>query len=121
MKKQRICQALFLLFLTANREPVLIFLTGRKSTPDMALGLVDIQDDSGAGSEGRIDMFKPVCHILVNRALADSKFFCSLTYCGIVIDDVIGDCNRPFFNIIFHECPSEHVFYILLGKEEKYV
>lgn len=42
MKKQQICQVLFLFFLTANREPVLIFFPGRKSTANVALGLVDV-------------------------------------------------------------------------------
>lgn len=43
-------------FLTADRQPVLVLLSGRQSAADMAFRLVHIQDDAGAGGQGRIDV-----------------------------------------------------------------
>lgn len=43
----------------ADRQPVLIFFSGSHSTPDVALRLVQVQDNSSLSSQRRIDGDKP--------------------------------------------------------------
>ena len=42
-----------------------IFISGSKSAPDMPLGFVCIQNFAGSGGEGRINLNKTFCYILM--------------------------------------------------------
>ena len=58
--------------------------------------------------------------ILVHRRLADPEFLRRLPYCRIMVYDVIGNGNCPFFDIFLHEAASENVFYIILIVRRNY-
>ena len=94
----------------ADRQPVLVFLPCSHSAPDVAFGLVQIQDHSGLSSKRWIDGDKSLRAVLMDCALAYPKPFCSLTHCSVVIYNVIGNGYSPFFNIIFQRKTPQNTF-----------
>ena len=60
------------------------------------------------------------CYFYMHRRLADPEFLRRLPYCRIMVYDVIGNGNCPFFDIFLHEAASENVFYIILIVRRNY-
>lgn len=46
-------------------ELVLVLLLRRQAAADVALGLVDVQNDAGLGGEGRVDVDEAVGNVLM--------------------------------------------------------
>ena len=87
-----------------------ILLSGSHAAPDVPLGFVYVQDDAGLGSQGRIDVLKPVRNILMYRGLADSELLCRAPHRSVVFYDIIGDFHGPFLNIVLQETPLNSLF-----------
>ena len=77
-----------------------VFFPRCHTAPDMPLGLIYIQYNSGAGRQCGINAWQPLGNIFMYRRLADAKLLCCLTHSSIVFYDVIGDCYSSFFNVI---------------------
>lgn len=82
-----------------------IFLPGCQPSPYMPLGFVYIQYGPGLGRKSGVDLLKAFGDIFMYRTLTDPKLLCRLTDGGIVFNNIIGDADRSFFNIIFHGNP----------------
>ena len=102
----------FILFLilAADLKPVLVFLFRCHPAPDVAFRFVDVQHHPGAGGQRRIDMFQAVGDVFMHCTLADPKFLCRLPDCGVAVYNVVGNGNRPLFDIFFHGKPPEILF-----------
>ena len=83
--------------------PVEIFLPGRQTSADMSFGFIYIQNLSGLSGQRRIDLCQSVRDILVHGGLGYAERLGRLPYCGIVINDIIGDRHRSLLNIIFQK------------------
>ena len=80
-----------------------ILLPCSKAAPDMAFGFVDIKHLPGFCRQGRIHLPQTLRHILMYRRFTHPKLLCRLPHCGLVLDDIICDLNRPLLNIILQE------------------
>lgn len=76
----------------------------------MAFGLVHVQHNPGLGCQGRVNVLKPVSHILMYCGFTNPEFLRRLPYRGIVVYDVIGDGYRAFFNILLQNESPEDFF-----------
>lgn len=93
------------LILTADCQPVLVFLFCCHPATDMTLRFVNIKNHTCLGCKGWIDMFQAICHVLMYCTFADPEFLRRLPYRRIVVYDVIGNGHRPLFDIIFQGLP----------------
>ena len=80
-----------------------IFFFRCHSSPDMALGFVDIANLSCLRCQRRIDLDDSLCYILMYGTLTNSKLFCGLTHSGIVLNDIICDIYDSLLDITFHK------------------
>ena len=93
---------------------VQIFLFRGEPSPDMALGLVQVQHLPGLCGQSGIDLHETLGHVLMYRALADPIGLCRLPYCGIVVNDIIGDADGALFDIILQRnTPLRYLFSIV--------
>ena len=54
-----------LVLLAADLQAVLVLLPGGHTAPDMTLGLIHIQDDSGLGCKGGVDVLQAVGYVFM--------------------------------------------------------
>ena len=54
-----------LVLLAADLQAVLVLLPGGHAAPDMTLGLIHIQDDSGLGCKGGVDVLQAVGYVFM--------------------------------------------------------
>ena len=84
-----------------------IFFFCRQSPANMALWFIDVQYLANLCSQCRIYLPQPFRAVFMYRRLADSIFLCCLTYCRIMLYNIICDFNRSFFNITFQKKPLQ--------------
>jgi len=90
--------------------PVKIFLSCCHAAAKMTLRLVDIKNLANILSKNMIDSGKPLRHILVNCALADSEAGCGLPHGGFAVNYVLRYRNCSFLNISFQCIPPSKWF-----------
>ena len=54
-----------LVLLAADLQAVLVLLPGGHTAPNMAFGLIHIQDDPSLGCKGRVDMLQAVGYVFM--------------------------------------------------------
>ena len=91
---------------------VQIFLLRGKPSSDMAFGLVQVQHLPGLRRQGGIDLHETFGHVLMYRALADTKGLRRLSHRGIIVDDIVGNADGTLFDIILQR--NTPVGYFLL-------
>lgn len=100
-------------FPAAGLQPVLIFLLGSQAAADVALRLIDVQHHPCLGRQSRVDVGEAVGDVFMHRTLRYSKLFRCLPHRSILVYDVIGDLDRPFFDIFLHGSSPGNVLYII--------
>ena len=58
----------------------------------------------------RIDLHQSLCYILMYRTLTDPKLFRSLPYCRIVFNNIVGNIDCAFLDIIFQRKSPQNTF-----------
>lgn len=91
---------------------VQVFLLCGKPSPDMPLRFVQVQHLPGLHGQGGIDLHETFCHVLMYRALADTKGLRRLSHRGIIVDDIVGNADGTLFDIILQR--NTPVGYFLL-------
>ena len=100
-------------FPAAGLQPVLIFLLGGQSAADVALRLVDVQHHPGLGRQGGSDVGEAVGDVCMYCPLRSPQLCRRLAHRSILVYDVIGDLDRPFFDIFLHGSSPGNVLYII--------
>ena len=72
---------------------------GGDAAPDVALGLVELQDLPGLEVESPVIERQPLGDILVDRGLADAELRGGGTDRRLVLDDVLGQRGGPLLDI----------------------
>ena len=76
---------------------VLILFLGRKPAADVPLLFVFLQHLFDLFIQLGTDLFEPLGHIFMYRALGNGKAPCRLADGGVLLDDVLRQPHSPFF------------------------
>ena len=76
----------------------------------MALGLVELEYLVDPAEERTVYRLKALGKILMYSGFADAKSLGSLTYSGIMVDDIVSNGDRSFLNIILQEVTPQNTF-----------
>ena len=71
------------------------------------------QHHPGLGRQGGVDVGETVGDVFMYRTLRYPKLFRRLAHRSILVYDVIGDLDRPFFDIFLHGSSPGNVLYII--------
>lgn len=86
-----------------------IFLTCSHTAADMAFGFVLLQNAVAFAVQVTVYAEQSLVYVLVNGGLADVENFCRAAYGSVVVDDVTGNFQNPFFYVVFHLNPPDYV------------
>lgn len=79
-----------------------VFLFCGQAAADVALGLVGIQDQSGGGGQGGVDLGEAFGDVFMYRRLGYSELPRRLAHRSFCVYDIICDLDSSFFDIIPH-------------------
>ena len=82
----------------------------------MPLRLIHIQHLPGFLCQCMVDHLQPFCYIFMYRAFTDTKLPCSLSYCCIVLYDIICGFNDPLLDIIFQKYPPANIVFTMYAE-----
>lgn len=91
---------------------VQILLLRGKSSPDVALGFVQIQYLPCFHRQCGIDLHETLCHVLMYRAFAHPESLGCLSDGRVAVDDIVCDADGTLFDIILQR--NTPVGYFLL-------
>lgn len=100
-----------ILIITMFMTLVQIFFLCRHPAPNMTFWFIHIKDLSGLFCQCWVNLNESVSNVFMYGTFANPKSFGRLPNCGIVFDNITGDINCSFLNIIFQKnIPSNTVF-----------
>lgn len=87
-----------------------IFFLCSKSSPDVPFGFVYIQHLPGFRRQSGVDLSQAFGYVLMYRTFTHPVRFRRLPHRGIVVDDIIGDTDGTFFDIILQRNTPQEYF-----------
>lgn len=88
-----------------------ILLPRRHPAPDVPLGFIHIQNLSDFLCQRGVNGLNSLRTILVRCRLTDPEFLRRLPHRRIIVYNILGDFNRPLFDITFQKIPADILFY----------
>ena len=89
---------------------VLIFFLRCHPAPDVTLRFVHVQYLSCFLCQRRIDLHQSLRYVLMYRTLTDPKLFRRLPYRRIVFNNIVGNIDCAFLDIIFQRKSPQNTF-----------
>ena len=93
---------IYLSFILTHLMLMQVFFSGCKTTSDMPLLLVHIQNLSHFTCQSRIELTETVSAVLMYSALTNPEFLRRLTHRCLCINNIICNFHCPLLDIIFH-------------------
>lgn len=92
-----------------------VFFFGCHTATYMSFRLVHVENFSCLPRKVRIHLHKSVGDVFMYRTLTDAKLLRRLPDCSVVLNNIRGNVDCSFFDIIFQYTLAKCVFYIVCG------